>query len=287
MKRSRRRWLAALLGLSTACGSGHKVPPAANTPWTGATALSAQEEYPFGVVVHGTDVLYTTGLTVPGDHAVRIASLEPASPAASRVLAADPGGKTPNGSLAIDGGDVYVAAGFGIARVDIATGASVLLVQGRPSDVRTVAVDDRFVWWTTSSYRDFKGGEVARIAKHGGPVEVLAAGTDDKGRVYQDDPARQAVAVRGTSYFSSIALDGDTALVSSPEAILRVGAGRSPVVVADDNARRLARPHRRRRRSHLRRRRRWQRPGVGATVGWAAQRAVARRRQFQELHPRR
>ena len=72
---------------------------------------------------------------MPGDHAVRIAPLEPASPAASRILAADPGGKVPNGALAIDGADVYVAAGSAIARVSIATGESALLVEGRPSDL--------------------------------------------------------------------------------------------------------------------------------------------------------
>ena len=97
-------WLAVLIGLSGGCGGGGAVTQdTADEPWVGATALSAREDHPFGVVVDGSNVLYTTGLTQVGDHAVRIAPLDPASPAASRILVADPGGMIPNGPLAIDG----------------------------------------------------------------------------------------------------------------------------------------------------------------------------------------
>ncbi len=79
-------WLAViiglgLIGLSGACGGGGAVTQGtADEPWVGATALTAREDHPFGVVVDGSDVLYTTGLTQVGDHAVRIAPLDPALP---------------------------------------------------------------------------------------------------------------------------------------------------------------------------------------------------------------
>ena len=89
-------WLAVLLGLSGACGgAGTDTQDTADEPWVGATALSAREDYPFGVVVNGADVLYTTGLTQVGDHAIRTAPLDPALPPASRVLVADPAGPDP------------------------------------------------------------------------------------------------------------------------------------------------------------------------------------------------
>jgi len=226
--------LAASLVLVAACGGGSQVATP-DLPWQGATALTADEDYPAGAVIDGTDVLYTTGLTQVGDHAVRIAPLQPATPAASRVLVADPGGTTPNGTLAAAGSDVYVAAGSGIKRVSVATGEVAPVVDGRPTGVKSVAVDDRFVWWTTSEYQSPEWAEVARIPRSGGAVEILAAGTDDKGHVYQDDPARKAVAVsRGSSSFYSLVLDGDGALVPSPAAILRVASGQKPQIVVDD-----------------------------------------------------
>lgn len=230
--RSAACWLVALLGLSSGCGSGTPAPPV-DQPWQGATALSAGEDYPFGVVIDGSDVLFTTGLTQVGDHAVRIAPIAPASPAASRVLVADPGGTIPNGALAIDGGNVYVAAGSGILRVSVATGEVTPVVDGRPTLVDAVAVDDRYVWWTTFTYKDPAGSEVARIPKGGGPVEILAAGVDGKGRVHQDDLARQAVAVPKASSFWSLLLDGDAALVTNGSVILRVAAGSAARVVVD------------------------------------------------------
>ncbi|MCA1693866.1 MAG: hypothetical protein LC749_03575, partial [Actinobacteria bacterium] len=237
MRKRLRSWLVALLGLSAACGHQGNEPGPPPQPWRGATALSAEEYLPSDVVSDGTSVLYTTGITQGGDHAVRVAPLEPASPATSRILVADPGGVTPNGPLAVDGGNVYVAAGFGIMRVSIATGEVATVVDGRPAGVTSVAVDDGYVWWTTSEYQSPQWAEVARIPKSGGAVEILAAGTNDKGHVKDDDPARRAVAVsRDSSAFYSIVLDGDTALVPSGGAIRRVGAGRKPEVVADDHA---------------------------------------------------
>jgi hypothetical protein len=224
--------LAALICLSSACGGGSDVSTD-DQPWQGATALSAKEDYPSGVVIDGADVLYTTGLTQVGDHAVRIAPLDPASPATSRVLVADPGGTVPNGALAVDDGDVYVAAGSSVERVSVATGHVTSVVGGRPTLVDAVAVDDRYVWWTTFTYKFPAGAEVARIPKGGGPVEILAAGVDGKGRVYQDEPARQAVAVPEASAFRSLLLDGDAALVASGSVILRVAAGRPPQAVVD------------------------------------------------------
>jgi hypothetical protein len=233
MRRARFRWLAALFSVSTACGAGTPVPTV-RQPWSGATALSADEDSPRGVVIAGTNVVYTTGRTQVGDNAVRIAPLDPASPAASRILVANPGGEGPNGALAVDGDDLYVAANVGIARVSLATGAVTPVVGGRPTGVQALAVDDRYVWWTTSSYKAPLDAEVARVPKGGGPVEILASGADDKGRVLHDDPSRQAVAVGGAAFYS-IVLDGDSALVPNPDGLLRVAAGRAPEVVIDES----------------------------------------------------
>ncbi|MDQ6797193.1 MAG: hypothetical protein M3011_04045 [Actinomycetota bacterium] len=228
-------WLAAVLGLSAACAGGSE-KAVLDEPWRGATALTTREDYPAGIAIDGANVLYTSGLSQVGDHAVRIAPLQPATPPASRILVADPGGVTPNGTLAVSDGNVYVAADHGVKRVSIATGEVTPVVDGRPTGVKSVAVDDRFVWWTTSEYQSPQWAEVARIPKAGGAVEILASGTDDKGRVYQDDPARKAVAVfRSSSSFYSLVLDGDAALVPSPSAILRVAGGRKPEVVLDDH----------------------------------------------------
>ncbi len=119
----------------------------------------------------------------------------------------------PNGPLTIDGGPidgghVYAAAGSGIVRISVATGDVVPVVGSRPTLIDAVAVDDRYVWWTTLTYQFPAGSELARVPKTGGPVEILAAGVDDKGRVYQDDPARLAVAVPKASSFGSLLLDG-------------------------------------------------------------------------------
>jgi hypothetical protein len=221
----------AMVGLAAACGS-HVSSPAAPSTWVGATALSGSEDFPFGVVVAGANVLYTTGLSQAGDHAVRVAPLEPATPAASRILIDSP---FPNGALAVDGDDVYVAAGAGIVRVSITNGSITPVVDGRPTTVTSVAVDDRYLWWTASTYKFGAAAEVARVAKAGGAVEMLAAGVDEKGHVYQDDPARQAVAVAKATSFNSVLPDGDSAVVASPYAILRVAAGQKPVVVVSSD----------------------------------------------------
>ena len=118
-------------------------------------------------------------------------------------------------------------------RISVATGDVTPVVGGRPTLVDAVAVDDRYVWWTTFTYQFPAGSELARVPKTGGPVEILAAGVDDKGRVYQDDPARQAVAVPKASSFGSLLLDGDSALVTRGSVVLRVTAGRAPEVVVD------------------------------------------------------
>jgi hypothetical protein len=227
--RRRARWLAAVFSVSSACGAGTPAEPVSAT-WAGATALSAAEDDPSGVVVAGTSVIYTTGRTVAGENAVRIAPLEPASPVASRILVANPGGEGPNGALAVDGDDLYVAAGLGVVRVSIATGAVTPIVSGRPSGVTAVAVDNRFVWWTTSTYQAPLRAEVARMPKRGGAVEILASGADDTGNVYNDEPARKAVAVRRAAFYSMV-LDGDAALVANPNGLLRVANGRAPQVV--------------------------------------------------------
>jgi hypothetical protein len=232
MKR-RIQWVAAVFSVSTACGGGTPAEPARGT-WVGATALSAAEDTPSGVVVAGTNVIYTTGRTVAGENAVRIAPLEPASPAASRPLVVKPGGEGPNGALAVDGGDVYVAAGVGVMRVSIATGAVTPVVSARPTAITAVAVDDRFVWWTTSTYQAPLRAEVARVPKRGGAIQILASGADDKGNVYDDDPARKAVAVRRAAFYSMV-LDGDAALVANPGGLLRVTNGRAPQVVLDES----------------------------------------------------
>ena len=118
-------------------------------------------------------------------------------------------------------------------RISVATGDVIPVVGSRPTLVDAVAVDDRYVWWTTFTYQFPAGSELARVPKGGGPVEILAAGVDDKGRVNQDDPARQAVAVPKASSFGSLLLDGDSALVARGSAVLRVAAGRAPEVVVD------------------------------------------------------
>ncbi len=233
MKRTHLSWLVGLLSLTTACG-GSTPAPATHDPWAGATPLADYEDAPSGVAIAGTDVVYTTGRTVAGENAVRIAPLDPASPAASRVLVANPGGVGPNGPLAVDGGDLYVAAGAGIMRISIATGVVTPVVSGRPTEVLSLVVDDRFVWWTTSGYRAPQSDEVARIPKAGGAVEILASGADDKGRVADDDPVRKAVAV-SHPFFYSIVPDGDTALASAPDGLLRVAVGRPPELVLDTN----------------------------------------------------
>ncbi len=230
--RRRIQWLAAVFSVSTACGGGTPAEPVHGT-WAGATALSAAEDNPSGVVVAGANVIYTTGRTMAGDNAVRIAPLDPASPAASRILVANPGGDGPNGTLAVDGDDVYVAAGVGVIRVSIATGAVTPVVSGRPSGVTAVAVDERFVWWTTSTYQAPLRAEVARVPKRGGAIEILASGADDRGNVYNDEPARKAVAVRRAAFYSMV-LDGDAALVANPNGLLRVASGRAPHVVLGD-----------------------------------------------------
>lgn len=231
--RGRWSWLVALLALPAACGGTGGSAPAADHTWAGATALSATEDSPFGVVSDGVDVLFTTGRTQVGDHALRAAPLQPADPPASRLVLTDPNRPVPNGRLALDGGDVYVAAGTGIIRVSKATGAITPVVDGRPTEVTSIVVDGTYVWWTTSTYQFPAAGEVARRPKRGGPVEVLAAGVDAKGQVYQNDPGRMAVALPGASSFGSLVLDGQAVLVASPGGILRVAPGRKTETIAD------------------------------------------------------
>jgi hypothetical protein len=209
----------------------------ADQPWDRATALTGREDSPRGVVSDGVNVFFTTGLTQAGEHAVRVAPLRPgpAGPA-SRILAADPAGQVPNGPLFLDGDDLYVAAGSGIVKVSKTTGAATPVVDGRPTGVTSVVVDGDYVWWTTSTYKFPTAAEVARRPKRGGPVEILAAGVDDKGKVYEDDRARAAVAVAGTGSFGPLLLAGADVLVASPGAILRARPGRPPEVVSDSAA---------------------------------------------------
>lgn len=231
--RGRWSWILALLALPAACGGTGGSAPAADRTWTGATALSATEDSPFGVVGDGVDVLFTTGRTQVGDHALRAAPLQPANPPSSRLVVTDPNRPVPNGRLAVDGGEVYVAAGTGIIRVAKATGAVTPVVDGRPTEVTSIVVDGTYVWWTTSTYQFPAAAEVARRPKRGGPVEVLAAGVDAKGQVYQNDPSRTAVALPGASSFGSLVLDGQAVLVATPGGILRVAPGRKTETIAD------------------------------------------------------
>lgn len=226
-------WLVALLAVPAACGGTGGPAPAGDRTWAGATALSAVEDSPLGVVTDGVDVLFTTGRTQVGDHALRAVPLQPGTPAASRLVVADPGHAVPNGPLALDGGDVYVAAGFGIVRVSKSDGQATPVVEGRPTEVTSIAVDGTYVWWTTSTYKFPAAAEVARRPKRGGPVEVLAAGVDAKGQVYQNEAARSAVAVPGASAFNSLVLEGDGVLAATPGGILRVVPGRKAETIAD------------------------------------------------------
>lgn len=180
--------------------------------------LTGEEDWPFGVAIAGTDVVFTTGLTQVGDQAVRVAPLSAGQPAASRILVARPGGQIPNGAIAIDGDTAYVAVGAGVVRVALATGAVAPFVDGRPITVTAVAVDATYVWWTTSLYKAPADAEVARRSKAGGPVEVLATGPGYGGS------------------FTAVVPDGDGAFVASPQGVLRVAPGVVPVVVVSADA---------------------------------------------------
>jgi hypothetical protein len=196
-----------------ACGDSVQ-PPEQPVTWTGARALTGEEDAPSGVATDGSRVFFTTGRTQVGENALRVVALDGES--TSRVVAVTPGGLIPNGHLAVDGDVVYVDAGSGIVRQPIAGGDAAVVVEGRPAIVDDVVVSGDDLWWTTYQYRNPNRIEIARMPKAGGPVEVLAI--DVAGGL--DDPHP----------------DGDSALVASPIGVLRVRAGAAPEVVVSSDA---------------------------------------------------
>ncbi len=199
--------------VGSACGgSARQARPSA--PWTGARALTAKEDAPSGVATDGTRVFFTTGRTQVGENALRAATLD--GDPASTVVATSPGGRVPNGPLALDGNDVFIAAGSGIVRMPTAGGDAVTVVDERPAVVDDVVVAGDDLWWTTYQLGDPDRVEVAHTPKSGGPVEVAAVNVSTG----LDDPHP----------------DGQTALVSSPKGVLRVRAGSPPDMVVSDKA---------------------------------------------------
>ena len=91
------------------------------------------------------------------------------------------------------------------------------MVDGRPAGIDDVVVAGDDLWWTTAQYLAPDRIEIGRRPKAGGSVEVVAAGV----AAALGDPQ----------------VEGDAALVASPEGVLRVRAGRPPeVVVSSDDA---------------------------------------------------
>ncbi|MDQ2826738.1 MAG: hypothetical protein M3Y04_07250, partial [Actinomycetota bacterium] len=148
----------------------------------------------------GARVLFTTGRTQVGENALRVATLD--GDPTSHVLATSLGGRGPNGRTAIDGDTVYIAAGAGIVRMPIGGGAATVVVDGRPAGVDDVVVAGEELWWTTAQYLAPQWVEVAHISKAGGPVQVAA--------------------INVATALSDSHPDGDSALVASPNGVLRV-----------------------------------------------------------------
>ncbi len=201
-----------MLLVAGACGGAARPGPAVT--WTGARALTGQEDGPSGVATDGTRVLFTTGRTQVGENALRVAPFD--GDPTSRVVATSPGGRPPNGRVAIDGDTVYLAAGNGIVRLPIGGGAATVVVDGRPAGVDDVVVAGDQLWWTTAQYLAPERVEVAHLSKAGEPVQVAA--------------------VNASTGLSDPHPDGDTALVASPSGVLRVRAGARPEVVVDEKA---------------------------------------------------
>ena len=196
------------------CAGGDQTPKGPMT-WTGARALTGTEDAPHGVATDGARVLFTTGRTMVGENAVRSVALD--GDTASVVVATMPAGRIPNGLMALDGDVAYVAAGSGIVRLPLAGGDATVVVDGRPAGVEDVVVAGDALWWTTSQYLAPKRIEIARMPKAGGAVEAVATGV---------------AASLGDPY-----VEGDSALVASPQGVLRVRAGSAPeVVVSSDVA---------------------------------------------------
>ncbi len=215
MRRGRVVSLAlTLLWLGAGC-SGSGRPQAAAAPWTGARALTAGEDAPFGVVSDGKEVLFTTGRTQVGENALRSVAVDGGT--TSRLVAVTPGGRTPNGRVALDGELAYVAAGSGIVRQPVGGGVGTVVVRDRPALVDEVVVAGADLWWTTYQYGEPGRIEVARVPKAGGPVEVVAVNV--AGGLGRPSPE-----------------PGGAAVLSSPIGALRVRAGRPPEVLVSAQA---------------------------------------------------
>ncbi len=182
--------------------------------WTGARALTAQEDAPSGVATDGTRVLFTTGRHQAGENALRTVSLD--GEAGSHIVATNPGGSIPNSGLAIDGDVVYVGSGGNIVRQPIAGGDGTVVVEGRPAFIEDIVVAGDDLWWTTGQLHAPDRTELARMPKSGGPVEVVAV--DVASAINDPHP------------------DGDTALVGTPGGILRLRAATEPEVVVGEKA---------------------------------------------------
>jgi hypothetical protein len=204
--------LAAAAGVA-GCGSeGDRVANTNEPTWTGATAISDQQDHAFGVATDGMHVVFSTGGSQVGENAVRIVPLDGSAP--SRIIVANPVGLIPSDSLVIDGDDVYVAAGPNILRVALAGGDVTVLVADRPADVTSLATDSTHVFWTTSALNRPDDAEVARAPKAGGAVEVIA------------DPAT------GHGSFSSVVPDGHGgAFAGSPAGVVHAVPGADPTIV--------------------------------------------------------
>jgi len=207
--------LLSVVAVVVGAGCGGSVQQAGPSgPWTGARALTAKEDAPSGVATDGTRVYFTTGRTQVGENALRAATLD--GDPASTVVAKSPGGRIPNGNLAIDGNNVFIAADSGILRMPTAGGDATTVVDGRPAGVADVVVAGDDLWWTTYQLGDPDRVEVAHAPKSGGPVQVAAVNVSTR----LDDPQP----------------DGDTALVGSPKGVLRVRAGSPPEMVVNEKA---------------------------------------------------
>ncbi|MDP9075599.1 MAG: hypothetical protein M3N98_15805 [Actinomycetota bacterium] len=181
--------------------------------WTGARALTGQENAPSGAATDGTRVVFTTDRFEGADNAVRAVSLD--GPPVSQLLVKRPAGRNVNARVALDGDVAYVASGRGIVQVPLDGGPATVVVDNRPAGIDEVVVAGDQLWWTTEQYRPGPDWiEVARAPKAGGPVEVVT----------------NKVGVR----LNDLHPEGDSALVVAEKGVLRVRAG-SPAEIVVSN----------------------------------------------------
>jgi hypothetical protein len=200
--------------VSVACGGGAHTA-AQPVTWTGARALTGQEDAPGGVATDGTRAVFTSGRTTQDENAVRAVSLD--GPPISHIVAKAPAGKSPNERVALDGDVAYVAAGFGIVRVPLDGSPATVMVDNRPAGIDEVVVAGDQLWWTTAQYHPGPDWiEIAHMPKAGGPVVLV---TNKIG-----------------SRLNDLFPDGDSALVVAEKGVLRVRPGSPAEVVVSPNA---------------------------------------------------